>query len=245
MNKADTAWKYIGIGTVILAVIILIPVLLNYILLCNTPRGEVIGKENGPIIWLDFWGAYLAAIGSFIMAVIAFYQAMQARKDNKKMRMQNAKKAEYDAAKLGYDMFEKQIINDIKLYSISKFTSIYRLLDYDISVIIQAHNELFQELQLSSIVAVKYKEDQAVWEYINILCNYNHAFLKYSEQVKALLVDYENGVLSKEMLKEHTYAICKEVNGFCENTEHLSSVGFDTLLKKNAEVVQLLKEVNA
>ena len=238
MKKNSSIMEYIGIFFTIISIIVIIPILLNFVLQCNTPRGKVIGGENSPSVWLDFWGAYLAAIGSTILAIIAVY-------GNKKTRKQYAMKAEYETAKLAYDNFEKQIINDIKLYSVTKFTTINRLCyENDMNNIIKVQDDLFKELQLSSITIVKYNNDVYFNDYVKLLGIYNNQFLKYSEEVKKLLVLHENNKLSKCDFCQNILNVCKSVNKFCNETDNLSQIGFNILIKKNEEIKRLLQEVN-
>ena len=74
----------IGIGLDLL--IILIPVILNFVVNLPSPLPEkyIIG---GPKDWLSFWAVYIGSIGSLIMTGVAFVTIMQ----NGRMAAQNEK----------------------------------------------------------------------------------------------------------------------------------------------------------
>lgn len=74
----------IGIGLDLL--IILIPVILNFVVNLPSPLPEkyIIG---GPKDWLSFWAVYIGSIGSLIMTGVAFVTIMQ----NRRMAAQNEK----------------------------------------------------------------------------------------------------------------------------------------------------------
>ena len=241
MKKPDSIFRYIGMGIIILAVVILIPVLLNYFLLCNTPRGEVIGAEDGPSTWLGFWGAYLAAIGSTIMAVVAVIS-------DRKTREQYATKAEYDTARLTYDLFEKRLIDDTKLYSAARFTQIYRLcFDGDVNAAILAQQELCKELEMSSIYAVRFSKTTPYNEYLQPLQQYNKKFINCAIQIKEHLVSYENGDRgdkSREKLCNNISNVCLLVDAFCNQIHYPSKTGFEILCSKESDLHKLLKEIH-
>ena len=241
MDKCKVTFENIGKVCLSVFVIVSIPILLNFILQWNTPFGEVIGDSNGTEVWLGFWGAYLAAIGSTIMAVVAVIS-------DRKTREQYAKKAEYDTARLTFDLFEKQLIEDTKLYSVARFTQIYRLcFDGDVNAAILAQQELCKELEMSSIYAVRFSKTTPYNEYLQPLQQYNKKFINCAIQIKEHLVSYENGdqsTESREILRNNISYVCRLVEAFCNKTDYPSKIGFEILCSKESDLHKLLNEIH-
>ena len=234
----------------IICLVLFIPFALNILLQCNfeTPIAIIGEKENAPVIWLQFWGAYLAAIGSLIMAIIAWKQAIIARNDNKKLREQNVKITQYEKEQLNYNLFEKQVIEDTKLYSAKKFCSIYYLCkDKKFDVARLACYKLCDDLNLSSIKAARYyKESPIIYQrYLERLKEYNIAILDYSSKVLNCLVKYvENDNI--EILQQELEKICNDVHSFYNkfsNNETLSNIGFYTLICQKKIMYETLNEI--
>ena len=88
------------------------PFLINFILLIPafTP---VVGDTDAPTVWLQFWGAYISAIGTLCMAFLA-YKAMNKDIDKHK----------YDVAKADYSVFEDRICKYERLHIFEQIETI-------------------------------------------------------------------------------------------------------------------------
>lgn len=109
--KDYSKWVFLAIP-----IIIIIPVLLNWVLRWEVQSGPIIGGDNGPEIWLAFWGAYLAAIGSLVMAMVALLQ-------NSRIREQNVIKEQYEFECKQYERVESYVLENNSLYKINHLIS--------------------------------------------------------------------------------------------------------------------------
>lgn len=120
----------------IVALILAIPFTLNILLQLEikSPINIIRGSEGGAVTWLQFWGSYLAALGSFVMAIIAYVQGADNRSDNLALRAQNTHKTKYESIKKDYDIFEHIVADNTKLYTVE---DLRKLLCYVKPVIIR------------------------------------------------------------------------------------------------------------
>ena len=183
MKRINRQWILI-----ISLVILLIPFALNFLLQLEikSPITIIEGVEGGAVTWLQFWGSYLAAIGSFVMAVIAYTQGADAQNDNQKLRKQAINKTRYESIRKDYDIFEKIITDNVNLYTIKRFTQIGLLCEngkYSEAKI--AQEQLFNNLNLSSVYAVRFISNvKELNEYTSLLKQYNEVYLDFAIKVR-------------------------------------------------------------
>lgn len=219
MKKADTTWKHIGIGTAILVVIILIPVLLNYILLCNTPRGEVIGEENGPTTWLGFWGTYIGAIATVIIAGVSYYQS---KKESQRTSLRNQIEQERSLYKNLESLIEKEVV----VHSVSR---IYELIDTFSKSIIEYRvllSRLKTDLHCSSLHCVTFHDVITNSEYMDFGNKLSRLNLKVFDMVSAMDADRI----------EYNKRDLDEIENESNNLVHL---GYKVLMAQNDKIVKL------
>ena len=135
-------------------VILVIPILLNLVLQMETPNAcnVISDNDSGPGIWLAFWGAYLAAIGSFIMAWVSYNQ-------NKKQSQMHDIEIKIREAEALYCDLEKFVLDVKRVHAwhnveniIKNSTSIdtkelseWRIRVYEISNQIVRFNSIFND----------------------------------------------------------------------------------------------------
>lgn len=115
-------WKRI---LLVFAVILIVPIGINFILLCPTIT-DVVGDNT---TWLMFWGSYLSAIISSVIALFVLYsQLIQNQKENEANRNANRTENEqnrnlqlsiltYQQEQEWLNMFRKSAAEYIMLYS--------------------------------------------------------------------------------------------------------------------------------
>lgn len=83
-HKIINNWKYIVVGIII----VLAPILLNFILLLHIgiPEQLIVGDSK---LWLSFWPTYLGSLGTFLMAIMTYKTLKQ---NEKLIKSQNTPK---------------------------------------------------------------------------------------------------------------------------------------------------------
>ena len=220
-----------------LLLILTIPLALNFILQIKnqTPVSIIAGNDGAPATWLQFWGTYLAAIASFVMAFVAYRQSEDNRNDNMKLREQGVRRTEYESKKQEYDLFEKRLVQDMKLYLVSRFTKIGRQYDTgDQDGAKFAQEQLVNELQLSNLYILRFWDPNAergaqMCQYMQLLQRYNNYYVEHAVSLKECF-SCPNPLC--EILK-----ICNEVAMFNNKNNDLTNKGFDVLMCLRKEVI--------
>lgn len=229
MKKADATWKYIGIGTAILVVIILIPVLLNYVLLCNTPRGEVIGEENGPTTWLGFWGTYIGAIATAIIAGVSYYQS---KKESQRTSLRNQIEQERSLYKNLESLIEKEVV----VHSVSRIYELaYSNTDNEYNILL---SNIKTDLHYASLHCVTFHDVIINGEYMNFGNKLRELNLKVFDVVNAISTNrYENkNEDNKELYEQILSQSVVEIEDISNNLVHL---GYKVLMAQNDKIVKL------
>ena len=84
-----------------------IPPIMNFILPIKTGL-NILGGGESTTIWLSFWGAYLAALGSFVLGFVSHCNNIEAVKQNEKILHNNG----WEHLVNRYDHIEKFVINE-------------------------------------------------------------------------------------------------------------------------------------
>lgn len=231
-----------------LLAVLAIPFTLNILLQLEikSPISIIEGGEGGAVTWLQFWGSYLAAIGSFVMAVIAYIQGVDAQNDNQKLRSQAINKTKYESIRKDYDIFEKIITDNVKLYTVKRFTQIALLCDNGkYSEAKFAQEQLSDDLNLSSVYAVRFISNvKELNGYTSLLKRYNEVYLDFAIKARECLNDYiknqEQRVLVNKLLE-----ICYEIENFAEETDDLTNAGVYALLSLKENMDKTLEQHSA
>ena len=243
MKRINRQWILI-----ISLVILLIPFALNILLQLEikSPITIIEGVEGGAVTWLQFWGSYLAAIGSFVMAVIAYTQGTDAQNDNQKLRKQAINKTRYESIRKDYDIFEKIITDNVNLYAIKRFTQIGLLCEngkYSEAQI--AQEQLFNNLNLSSVYAVRFISNiKELNEYTSLLKQYNRVYLDFAIKARECLNDYSRN-LEQTVLVNKLQEICHEIENFANETDDLTNAGVNALLSLKDNMDKTLEQHSA
>lgn len=231
-----------------LLVILAIPFTLNILLQLeiNSPISIIEGGEGGAVTWLQFWGSYLAAIGSLIMALIAYVQGVDAQNDNQKLRAQAINKTKYESIRKDYDILERIITNNVNLYTVKRFTHIGRLCENDqYSEARIAQEQLFNELNLSSVYAVRFISNvKELNGYTSLLKRYNEVYLDFAIKAKEYLNDYSKNQ-EQTVLVNRLLDICHEIEHFADETDDLTNTGVNALLSLKDNMDKTLEQHSA
>lgn len=168
-----------NINKIILAVFvaITIPIVLNYILPIETGL-KIIGGNKSNIVWLEFWGAYLAALGSFVLGWISYVINRNAIKQNEKILYN----VNLEHLMIRYDHLAKFIANaeihhnDSYIKKVDKFVEECKS---DNDKLIYLYKQK-QRISLTSLNIIRFIEQEYANEYHN---ETGRALYKYGKEL--------------------------------------------------------------
>ena len=114
---------------IIIGIIVLIfPLFLNYFLQCPSPFVNIIGEEQAPSKWLDFWASYW---GASITALISLYILSktldQNHEENERNRIVDGRRFSYEQKKIELNTLIQNIILYVDCFDQNKFKRIYNI----------------------------------------------------------------------------------------------------------------------
>ena len=112
---------------IIIGIIFLIfPLFLNYFLQCPSPFVNIIGEEQAPSKWLDFWASYGgASISALISLYILSKTLDQNHEENERNRIVEERRFSYEQKKLELNNLIQNIILYVDCFDQNKLTKIY------------------------------------------------------------------------------------------------------------------------
>lgn len=144
--------------------ILMMPVVLNFVLPIETGLNNL-GGEGNPTIWLSFWGAYLAALGSFFLGFISYCNNKEAVKQNEKI-LNNIILEQLEER---FDHLENYVANEEKHYNesfIKKVVEIMRKCQDNNERLIFLYSQK-QNISLTSLNIIRFIEQERANEYHN------------------------------------------------------------------------------
>lgn len=144
--------------------ILIIPVVLNFVLPIKTGLNNL-GGEGNPIIWLSFWGSYLAALGSFFLGIISYFNNKEAVKQNEKI-LNNIILEQLEKR---YDHLENYVANEERYHNddfIKKVIEIMKKCQNNNERLIYLYDQK-QKISLTSLNIIRFLEQQNAKEYYN------------------------------------------------------------------------------
>ena len=140
----------------------MLPVILDFFLPVSTGL-DILGEEDGPIIWLQFWASYIPALAAASASIIALY--------NEKMnRQRDHLEHKINTLKIDYLRIEKEILDFEKIHSVSNAVKIASCCKSDIDEALELQRNWFRELSSVSVLFLKYDDSN---EYHSILSKIN------------------------------------------------------------------------
>lgn len=197
-------------------VILIIPVVLNFVLPITTGL-IILGGEGSPTIWLSFWGAYLAALGSFVLGLVSYYNNKEAVQQNEKI-LNNMVLEQYDER---YNHLEKFMANEERHHNesfIRKVIEIMKKCQNDNERLIYLYTQK-QKASLTSLYIIRFIEQEKAYDYQN-------------ETSRAL---YNYGMNLKDAnfaIESYIDALIKSIK---DNSSH--SLDMDLFINKNDKLI--------
>lgn len=217
---------------IVSVLVLLIPVLLNYVMRIKAPT-PVVGGDRSSEIWLAFWGAYLAAVGSFFVAWLSYRNNKENGERAVLIEMIRIKETECQLLKEELSRNEAilSINNAIEVYILAKedwmkADSKLNRWQMDISNILFNHVAIFDQ---NDPVALSYSSElkRANEFYADLAKDLKEVFIK--ERFKKL---GGRDIGKIEAIIEKYYESSGDVN-------KLSSSGFQLLINKKEELTQV------
>lgn len=116
-------YKYIW---VIGFVCFIVPFFMNYLLQCPSPFVNIIGEEQAPSKWLDFWASYGgASISALISLYILSKTLEQNHEENERNRIVDRRRFSYEQRKMELNTLIRNMILFVECFDQNKFTKIY------------------------------------------------------------------------------------------------------------------------
>lgn len=110
------------------AIILLIPVVLNYLLQCPSPFANILGGKNASIIWLNFWATYGGSIISVLISLYILSKTMEFNIAQNKINQNiEIKKFIYQNRINGLDKIIEDVIELIDCYNSNSFKEIINI----------------------------------------------------------------------------------------------------------------------
>ena len=176
-SKSVCLWIILGL----LFLFIVVPVGLNYVLRIQVPT-PVVGGEDSEKVWLAFWGAYLAAIGSIIMAIVSYL-------NNRNNAIKNFLMHKSEMEHQNLLLLEKELIRNETLHSILQATKIYKLSCNDPKIAIQENIKWLQGLRDATMRLLKIRNvgEQKASDYLQQLRNASDFYLRLNEKIDGIV----------------------------------------------------------
>lgn len=107
-------------------IILVIPVLLNYLLQCPSPLCNIIGEKEAPNVWLNFWANYSGAVISALVSFFILSKTLdQNHKENEMNRNSDNKKFTYEQQKNDLNLLIKNLIKYLDCFNQNRLVRIY------------------------------------------------------------------------------------------------------------------------
>ena len=174
---------------------IAIPIFFNFFLPIETGM-KILGEEKSNIIWLSFWGTYLAALGSFFLGWIALQINKESIKQNEKILHNYG----WEHLVNRYNHIEEFVLNE---ESVHHPTHIDELIAYlkkgdDTSFHLQLSNWR-KDVNLSSLRIIRYMNDDVLGPKDNELIQYGLALRNINDKASEIIE-----VFCKKLSQEET-----------------------------------------
>ena len=209
-----------------LLLIVTIPVLLNFILLLNSPSDDVIGGDEGPTVWLAFWGTYIGAIGAIVMAGVSYYQS---RSESERLSLRT--QIEYERNL--YNKLEHLIEKDVSIHSLSRIYEIKSAYNTNKDDCMTLMNKLREDIHLASLYCVTFDSIITSDEYKE----FGNKLSKLNLNVFDIIDDVtECDLKSIDIMLEKMKPIQTDVY-------ELINLGFSVLKKQNEVIISLEKKL--
>lgn len=260
MKKITKSWKYaIIIGIILDIIIILIPLILNF--LVNLPS-PIPGKYiiGTPIDWLSFWGVYIGSIGSLVMAGVAFVTILQNSRmaaQNKKIIAQNEKQLnemirqweEEHRPRINFSIIIYRKALFIKVKNIGQGNATNIKLSFNKDFIMKLPKEKYKDLYLNvekrpftiepggaKYILIGFCEDiQKEWENKNVVLNIIGTYC--SKYAINEVFDMEDFITQRFMeVKDALWEIADGLS--CPNSDHYP-------IQKSLDVIAKKKQISS
>lgn len=232
--------SYISFAIVVLA----IPVILNFLLPINTGLNIIGGKESVGV-WMSFWGAYLAALGTFALGWVSYEINKKAIEQNEKILHNYA----WDNLAKRYEHLERYIGEQEKIHNESSVKKLFAILSkYETAndcLIYLYHQK--QEISLTSLYIIRFLEQQYGCDFHNEtgwalnmygakLKEANIAFIKLFDTLIKELENNQSDDFSFDIISQEEKVIESKQNTV-ESCQGLITAGSD-LLKAEKERIR-------
>ena len=185
MKEFTIRYKWIIIIGIIL--VLLLPIVLNYILLIpiNAP---ILGESNG---WLAFWGCYIGAIiSSTIAFVILFIQRKDNHQENKNNRQLQLNILAYQQQSQWLNNLREEMINNVIVYQADNLREIINFIKTnDLSLIQQKIKETFDNLTYTDTKVAMMMPETASQN--DNLLGYNKTRMEIYKKFSAVVCDLQ------------------------------------------------------
>lgn len=103
-----------------------IPVILNYILLCPSPLCNIIGENEAPNVWLNFWANYSGAVISALVSFFILNKTLaQNHAENEMNRISDDKQFVIEQKKDDLNLLIENLIAYVSCFNPNNFRNIY------------------------------------------------------------------------------------------------------------------------
>lgn len=171
---------------------LLFPFILNYLLL-KPAMFAVIGGNNGPIVWLQFWGCYITAIATLVMAVSA-WKAIHA--ENERHR--------YNVEKQDFLLLEERISKYELLHNFEQITiirNLYSSIGYSEAIKAIYDNKIKIQTVGLELVQFNNHSNPLYVQYGKTLCMLNIKMFDLLSGLENLIEYCENGTDEDRQIK--------------------------------------------
>lgn len=222
-HKIINNWKYVVVGIII----VLAPILLNFILLLQIgiPERLIVGDSK---LWLSFWPTYLGAIGTFAMAIMTYKTLKQNNEQLYELKRQ-WEEEHRPRINISIAIYRKALFIKIKNIGVGNATDIKMSFNKDfIEKLPKAkYKEMYENVEKRSftieygeskyILIGFYQDIQKEWENKNVVLNIVGTYCsKYTINETFYMEDFitQRFVVVKDALSEIADGLA------CPNSNH-------------------------
>lgn len=231
-NQASNSKRYKpGVFLLILLVLILAPALLNiFIQSKNTTPIPIIGGENATVVWLQFWGCYLSAIGSVFVGCVAICDNKSTRKQDEVFHTISRMESEYSA-------LEDEVRQNGEINSILNANVLLRdIYNNDFRSANEKTNEWTVQLSKSSIWVNRHDISEKIFsDYYYHLSQINKSCFDLAVEIKEIINKCESEGPTDE-LKQRACELIKNYEQKID-FEKTNDFGFNLLQSKRKDII--------